>query len=263
MRKAQNQRIFELDFLRGFVLVLMCLDHLAYDLYCLPFWFPFSDSEFIETLGRFGDAVAFSSWRLGLHYIFATVFLLLAGIGSALTKAPLKRVGQIALAAVGITTVTILLDLFFDLSTTILFGVLSVMAVGTFLCWLCSLFGEKSGKYVALALGILIIFIGFSLKWYDAPVLYSLGAEDLLSIVLGTARYGADWFPIFPCAGVVAVGYFLGKTLYRKKQSLIPALRGKSNPLCVVGRYSLWIYLFHQPVLVGILYLLIFIVIRN
>lgn len=263
MRKIQNQRIFELDFLRGFVLLMMCLDHLAYDFYCLPFWFPFSDSEWIETLGKFGDTVAFSSWRLALHYIFATVFLLLAGIGSALTKRPLKRMGQIAFAALGITVVTVLLDLFFDLGTTILFGVLSTMAVGTFLCWVCSLFGEKIGKYVALGLGILMIFIGFSLPWYDAPILYSVGWEDLLDISLGKARFGADWFPVFPCAGVVAVGYFLGKILYRKKQSLIPALRGKSNPLCVVGRYPLWIYLLHQPVLVGILYLLIFIVVRN
>lgn len=263
MRTVQTQRIFELDFLRGLLLVMMCLDHLAYDFYCLPYWFPYSESELIATLGKFGETVAFSSWRLALHYIFATAFLLLAGIGSALTKRPLKRVGQIALAATGITVVTVLLDLFFDLGCTILFGVLSAMAAGTFLCWVCSLFGEKIGKYAALILGTVIVLIGFSLKWYDAPVLYSVGSEDLAGVALGTVSYGADWFPVFPCAGVVAVGYFLGKTLYRQKRSLILALRGKSNALCVAGRYSLWIYLFHQPVLIGILYLLIFIVVRN
>lgn len=263
MTKKTSDRIFELDFLRGLALVMMCLDHLAYDFYCLPYWFPYSDSKIIEALGNFGEAVAFSGWRLGLHYVFATLFLLLAGVGSALTKHPLKRSGQIAGAAVTVTVATVLLDLFFDMGTTILFGVLSAMAVGAFLCWICSLFGEKAGKYVALAAGIVIIAVGFFLKWYDAPILYPVGIGDFLGIAAGTLRYGADWFPIFPSSGAVAVGYFIGKILYRRKQSLLPALRGKSSFLCAVGRKSLWIYLLHQPVMVGLIYLLAFIVIRN
>ena len=40
MTKKTSDRIFELDFLRGLALVMMCLDHLAYDFYCLPYWFP-------------------------------------------------------------------------------------------------------------------------------------------------------------------------------------------------------------------------------
>ena len=178
MRKAQN-RIFELDFLRGLALVMMCLDHLAYDFYCLPYWFPYSDSKVIEALGKFGESISFSHWREALHYVFATLFLVLAGIGSALSKKPLKRSGQIALAAVGIAAATVLIDLFFDLNATILFGVLSPMALGAFLCWCCSLLGEKRGKYAALLLGIVIIFVGFSLKWYEAPSLQSIGTEML------------------------------------------------------------------------------------
>ncbi len=258
MRKVST-RIFELDFMRGLALLMMCLDHLAYDFYCLPYWFPYADSPMIDALGRFGESVTFSPWRTALHYVFATLFLLLAGIGSALTKKPLKRSGQIALAAVGIALATVTLDLLFDIGVTILFGVLSPMAIGAFLCWVCSLFGEKRGKYVAFALGTVIVAVGFFLKWYQAPALLSLGKEDLLSIAVGTARYGADWFPIFPCAGVVLLGYFSGKVLYRQKESLFPALRGKSCVLCAVGRYSLWIYLFHQPVLVGLLYAIILI----
>ncbi len=259
MRKKGNNRIFELDFLRGLALVMMCLDHLAYDLYCLPYWFPLSDSPVIAALGAFGESVAFSEWRLALHYVFAVLFLVLAGIGSALTKRPLRRSVQITGAAVAITVATVLLDLFFDMKTTILFGVLSALAVGAFLCWICSLLGERAGKYAALTLGIVIIAVGFWLKWYDAPIVYSFGTEDLWGIAVGTVRYGADWFPIFPSTGVTLVGYFIGKLLYREKQSLIPALRGKNSFLCAVGRQSLWIYLFHQPVIVGLLYLFVFV----
>ena len=34
--KNPKGRIFELDFLRGLALILMVLDHLAFDLYALP-----------------------------------------------------------------------------------------------------------------------------------------------------------------------------------------------------------------------------------
>ncbi|MBO5247873.1 MAG: DUF1624 domain-containing protein [Clostridia bacterium] len=263
MRNSSTHRIFELDFLRGLALILMCLDHLAYDLYCLPLWFPHLDSPVLSALGEFGEAVSFSPWRQGLHYVFATLFLLLAGIGSALTSRLWRRTLQITGAAVAITAGTVGLDLFLDLNVTILFGVLSAIAVGVFFCGICSLFGESAGKYGALILGIAIILVGFSLKWYAAPTYYSVGTEDLVGIVLGTVRYGADWFPLFPCAGVVCVGYFLGKTLYARRQSLLPALRGKACGLCVVGRYSLWIYLLHQPVLAGLLCLFTMIFVRN
>lgn len=257
MKKAVNQRIFELDFLRGIALILMCLDHLAYDLYCLPFWFWETDSALLDRMGKFGEFIAFAPWRGVLHYVFATLFLLLAGIGSALTRRQGKRVLLITGAALSITAVTVILDLFLDLGVTILFGVLSAMAVGAAVCWICSLFGEKVGKYLALAVGIVMIGVGFWLKWYQAPVLYAFGTEDLLSIAFGTVQYGADWFPVFPASGVLPVGYFFGKVLYREKRSLIPFLRGRDCFVCKIGRKSLWIYLFHQPVLAGLLYLFV------
>ena len=257
-KKTLNSRIFELDFLRGLALVMMCLDHLAYDLYCLPFWFADADTVWIYRLSRFGSAVAFSDWRLALHYVFATLFLLLAGVGSSLTRNHGKRVLQIGGAALILTVATLMIDLFFSLDTTILFGILSVMAVGAALCWVCSLFGKRWGKWVALVAGIAIIGVGFCIRWYASPQTTYFLWEDFPSYVIGTLRYGADWFPVFPCAGVILVGYFLGSVLYRRRQSLIPTLRGRSDYFfCFIGRRPLWIYLLHQPAIMGILYLVI------
>lgn len=262
-KKLRSNRIFELDFLRGLALVMMCLDHLAYDLYCVPYWFSDLNTVQIYRWGAFGGAVAFSSWRLVLHYIFATLFLLLAGIGSSLTRNHGRRVLQVGGAALTITLATVLLDLFFKLNATILFGILSVMAVGAALCWVCSLFGERWGKWIALLGGFVIIGVGFSFPWYDAPQVYSLPSEEIWSVVFGTLRYGSDWFPVFPCAGVILVGYFLGKVLYKKKQSLIPCLRGKTDYVfCAVGQKPLWIYLLHQPLLIGGIYVILSLIAR-
>lgn len=260
MRSDAEGRIFELDALRGLALILMCLDHLTFDLSCLPYWFPYADSPVISSLGRFGEAVSYSDWRLVLHYIFACLFLLLAGIGSALTRHPLRRFLQIAGGAAALFGATVLLDLFFELGATIVFGVLSSMAAGALLCFV---FSHLGGKYAALAVGTVFIAVGFFLEWYDAPVVYSFYWEDLPGIALGTVRYGADWFPLFPCAGVVLVGYFLGKILYPSRESLFPALRGRTCFLCAVGRRPLLIYLLHQPVIAGVLVLFALIFTRN
>lgn len=261
MKKTGTNRIFELDFLRGLAVFLMCLDHLVFDFYCLPYWFPLSDSPIIDGLGVFGDKVFFSDWRLALHYVFATLFLLLAGVGSSLTRHHGKRILQIGGAALLLTVATVLIDLFLDLGATIVFGVLSAMTVGVVLCWLCSLFGERAGKYIALALGIGIVAVGFSLPWYAAPEIRYPAWDDLWRIAVGTLHFGGDWFPVFPSSGVILIGYFLGKVLYRQRRSLIPALRGKTDYFfCPIGRKPLWIYLLHQPVIMGLLYLFVFLI---
>ena len=64
----------------------------------------------------------------------------------------------------------------------------------------------------------------------------------------------SDYFPLHPNLGYFLIGAAIGKTLYRKKESLLPALAdyGIWKPLCFLGRHSLWVYLLHQPILSGI-----------
>jgi uncharacterized membrane protein len=69
----------------------------------------------------------------------------------------------------------------------------------------------------------------------------------------------SDYFPILPNLGYFLVGAAIGKTLYRKKETLLPMVNPR-NPIlrCLqfFGRHSLWIYLLHQPILSGICMLL-------
>jgi uncharacterized membrane protein len=69
----------------------------------------------------------------------------------------------------------------------------------------------------------------------------------------------ADWVPAFPWLAAGLLGFAIGK------QVLIPWLRsrppsdkpgsGPSDPLTWMGRRSLVIYLIHQPILIGLIYL--------
>jgi len=66
----------------------------------------------------------------------------------------------------------------------------------------------------------------------------------------------SDYFPLIPNLGYFLIGAALGRTVYRKKTTLLPRVNENIMPirfLCFCGRKSLWIYLLHQPILTGLL----------
>ena len=65
----------------------------------------------------------------------------------------------------------------------------------------------------------------------------------------------SDYFPVLPHLGFFLLGAVAGKWLYPQKKSLFPKVsgdRGLAGFLCLCGRWSLPIYMLHQPVLTGI-----------
>jgi uncharacterized membrane protein len=68
-----------------------------------------------------------------------------------------------------------------------------------------------------------------------------------------------DYFPLLPWFGVVLLGVFIGNGVY-KNNTRVFQLKDYSHTivvrgLCFLGRYSLIIYLLHQLIIVGLLYL--------
>jgi len=69
----------------------------------------------------------------------------------------------------------------------------------------------------------------------------------------------SDYFPLLPYFGFFLIGCALGRSVYRKKQSLLPKVNANFfliRFLTLCGKHSLWIYLLHQPLLSGIFYLI-------
>ncbi len=83
MEKHGTNRIWELDFLRGFSIIMMVWDHLMFDLKSIPSWFSnYGDLEhpILQTVVDFAHSYWYGSARAVGHFIFVAIFLLVSGI---------------------------------------------------------------------------------------------------------------------------------------------------------------------------------------
>ena len=61
-----------------------------------------------------------------------------------------------------------------------------------------------------------------------------------------------DFAPVLPWLGVMLWGLAAGQWLLARRRSLLEgALPGALQPLATLGRWSLWFYMLHQPLLIG------------
>ena len=239
-----KNRIWAVDALRGLALVNMLVYHAMYD------W--------VYIFGR--ASRWYNIWTTPCHvwqqYICWS-FLLLSGCSFGFAKRPLKNGLVTAGCALVLSAATIL----FMPGEAIWFGVLHLNACAVLLTCLLRPLLDRLPAAPALA-GCAALFaltnqlpygyLGFE-RWHLAALprelyaanLYWLGLPDL------TRFSSADYFPLLPWLFLFWCGLFAGR-LYRPAPSAPPRVLA---PLCAAGRHTLWIYMLHQPVIYGVLWL--------
>lgn len=130
----------------------------------------------------------------------------------------------------------------------IVFGILHLIGVSIILA------------YPFLRLRSVNLLAGFS---FIAAGLYintlDLTSEGPWLLPLGVVQEGLsmpDYRPLLPWFGVVLLGVFAGNLLYgtgKRVALLVPEMPEPGRALTFLGRHSLFIYLVHQPILVGLL----------
>ncbi len=229
-----KDRVWELDALRGLCVLGMVIVHFVYDLVHLygiisweyPDWF-----SFIVNWG-------------------GVLFLLISGICATLGSRSVRR-GLIVFAC-GMICTAVTYGMyrfgFAGKSLIIYFGVLHCLGVCMILWWAL----KRLPTAVIAVLGIALTVAGLYLRKmsFDSSMwLMPLG-------IIPTTFASSDYFPLMPNLGFFLLGAMLGRTVYQKKESLLPG-KGKFPVLRFLqlcGRHSLWIYLLHQPVLSAITY---------
>ena len=224
-----KKRIWELDVFRGICILGVIAVHFIYDLVEL---YQIVDWEY---------PLLFSivkNWG-------GVLFVVLSGVCVTLGRRSVRRGLIVFGCGMVITAVTFGMYKFgFDKSIMIYFGVLHCLGV----CMILWALFKKCPTWLLALLGIAMVILGLYLRG-------RITASDYWLIPLGflPPRFAtSDYFPLFPNLGYFLLGSTLGRTVYRKKESLLPQVN--QNHFLVrffsfCGRQSLLIYLAHQPIL--------------
>ena len=239
----QKNRIWELDALRGICILGMMVVHFVFDLnefaglgLTMPGWFDFCQ--------RYGHIL----------------FILISGICATLASRSFRRGVIVFCAGLLVTGVTLFMVcvLKFNRSLSIYFGILHLLG----LCMILFPLFKKLPVWALAVLGASFVALGVWLAALEPVAVSFPSAQGLLLGAIGirpVGFYSGDYFPIFPNLGWFLLGAVLGRTAYRRRESLLPKVNADFFLLRFFrfcGRHSLWIYLLHQPVLAGLTMLL-------
>lgn len=230
---AKKTRIWELDAFRGICIIGVIIVHAVYDI-----------TEI------FGANVNVPDFYYFVKDYGSLLFVLLSGICVTLGRKSVKR-GLVVLGfGLGISLVMAVLAYIDPYSFgNIYFGILHLLGV----CMILYPLWKKLPNWAVFALGVACIALSF---YFDG--VYTEKLTPLLVFGIESKGFFAvDHFPLFPYLGYFLIGAVLGRTVYKKKESLLPCFPFK-NPVCrffmLCGRQSLWIYILHQPIVFGVLW---------
>jgi uncharacterized membrane protein len=239
-----KQRYYLLDAFRGFFLVAMIVYHALWDLVNVA-------SVSLPWFTSYGGFVAQRAIRWS--------FILLAGFCVGMSRKPAKRGVGLLLCSAVVTGVSYLVG------SPILFGVLTFLGAASLLAALWKkLAGHRKPRLwlswasFAMCLGLFLVtvhmengkILGYSLpKW--------LYANDLTAF-LGFPPEGfcsEDYVPLIPWVFAYSMGYHLYR-IFARCNWLTIFSKARIRPLEWIGQHSLLLYLVHQPVLYGLVWLL-------
>jgi len=235
MKSSAQNRLWELDALRGIMILGVVFIHLCFDLD----YFLGIDVVKNPVIQAIMDHCGMS-------------FVVLSGLCVTLGRRSVRRGLQVLGCGMIITVVTTGMYLLgmADRFIIIYFGVLHLLGV----CMLLWPLFRRLPAWALAVLGAAMVALGLWFRQLTVPVgwLFPLG-------LVAPGFASSDFFPLFPGLGWFLLGASLGRLLYREKRSLLPRFPAE-NPVVRFFRWcgtnSLWIYLIHQPVLYGIVSLL-------
>ena len=226
-----------IDFLRGVAIICMVVYHFCYDLFLFG-WIEIHLQQDV--------------FWVGFRWFIVSLFLLLVGISLQLAhrknlnqKHFYQRLLWLLLCA-GLVSVG---SYFLFSDRFIYFGILQFILVASLIAvWF------RGYYYTNLFIGIGSLLLG---NLFHRSI-FNTYAFNWLGFVTEQPAT-EDYVPLFPWLGVVFIGLFIGKWL-QQQPNILNVLKPATwhNPVCFLGRHSLWVYMLHQPILLGLLTVILF-----
>lgn len=176
-------------------------------------------------------------WKI-MQVATASLFLLLVGVTSSFsTRHPLKRFITIGSAALLVSVVTYAIDS----ETYVRFGILHLIAVSGLIMPLL----RRFGIWLLIPAGAILML---------SPLVSAMHPHTSALLPFGFSYPGfntIDYFPLIPWLGVILIGHILGLYWVRWMHVM------DHSPFSWLGKHSLALYLIHQPIIIGILWMLL------
>lgn len=233
----KKERIWELDALRGICILCVIFIHFMFDL--------------VYFLGL---DVHFPPVYVFVQQYGGVIFVILSGICVTLGSHSVKRGAIVFGCGMLITLVTFGINKLGMAAEDIIvkFGVLHLLGI----CMLSyPIFKKLSpGAQAVLGSGIVILGYVFTTIYVQSHWLFPFG-------LIYHSFTSSDYFPLFPQLGWFLIGAAIGRTVYADRKTKLP---GTAQNFFLIrffrwcGRQSLWIYLLHQPVVYGLIELVVF-----
>lgn len=247
-KNAFENRIHEIDFFRGLLILLVIFDHL---MWFINFYIFKNQQPFINWYWS-------SNLRYVIRQIVLMLFLFTCGISCHLSKNNAKR-GLILLLFVLliplITHIIQCLPIFNGRIIVIDFNILGVIALSILFY---VIFEKSSNKDLLLSIIILvIIYIGVLIGKEIVPVYEYNPLKSIMYLNFNPIKEGyvGDYLPLFPYIIFLPLGALFARIFYKDKKSLLKR-KNFERPICFLGRRTLIIYIGHE-ILFSIIFILI------
>ena len=233
------RRFMVVDIARGSAIALMFVYHFTFDLN----YFGVVSFDFNNDL----------RW-LGFRAVIVGLFSALVGVGLVLgpgRKLDWPRYGKRLLAIGACAALASAGSYFMFPKTFIFFGILHFIFVASILG-----LAFLNFAWLNLLIGAALIVFGATLKlpFFDQPALQWIG-------MMTHKPYTEDYVPVLPWFGVVLIGMFLARRAeargWFEKFSAVEFRNPIAKLLAFAGRQSLIIYMLHQPIFIGLLFLIL------
>ena len=257
MLMSEKRRVWEIDALRGFLILAVLVNHLilTVDAFCIDGHFRIDAAEWARITDPLGawfikdgaGIVRWKSWVTSLRDMVnnpaVDTFFLLSGISCIFSRNNLKRAVKVLAAGLFIAVFTFCLSLWTgDPSRFIRFGVLMCYAC----CQLIYVFLlEKRSNETLFFVAAPALAIGYYLRYHGVPAM-----RFPIFYIFGVPQVGdmaSDYWPILPMLGWFLLGVVIGRKYYAEKKTLLPSQAAEklTRPLQFLGRHSGVIYVGH------------------
>lgn len=236
-----------LDRFRGLVLISMIIYHTCWDLVYI-FGMKWS---WYQGPGAY-------VWQQSICWSF----IFLSGFCWSLGRNPLKRGLLVSAAGAMVSIVTLV----FMPENKVVFGVLTL--IGT--CMLIMLLLENMLKRVSAGWGCLAAlmlfvctkninegYLGFEAwNFVELPEFLYQGKMMTFLGFMEPGFYSTDYFSLFPWIFLFLTGYFSYRMIRETQGLMEKYLTKERGPVSFLGRHSLPVYILHQPVVFGFLWMI-------